>query len=104
MTPESEAEPLWQPSEQADRLNELMSDDAAVKENPLRRDVRLLGRLLGEVLKEQEGLPLYELVEELRQLAIRERDSQTGEGQVEFAADDERQLVKGAERINSLSI
>ena len=30
-------------------------------DQPLRRDVRHLGRKLGEVLREQEGLALFEL-------------------------------------------
>lgn len=39
------------------------------KEAPLRRDIRELGTLLGEVLIEQEGRDFFELVELLRQLA-----------------------------------
>ncbi|HYH97887.1 phosphoenolpyruvate carboxylase [Hyalangium sp.] len=39
----------------------------------LRRDVRLLGRLLGEVLIEQEGQELFELEEQVRHLAIQRR-------------------------------
>lgn len=42
-------------------------------DRPLRKDVRLLGRLLGEVLVEQEGQPLFELEEHVRRLAIRRR-------------------------------
>src|SRR5690606_32629086 len=42
-------------------------------DRPLRRDVRFLGRLLGEVLVEQEGADLFELEEEVRRLAIRRR-------------------------------
>ncbi|MHB2016875.1 MAG: phosphoenolpyruvate carboxylase [Candidatus Xenobia bacterium] len=40
---------------------------------PLRRDVRLLGQLLGEILQEQEGQPLFERVEEVRNLSKRAR-------------------------------
>ncbi|HYO64434.1 MAG TPA: phosphoenolpyruvate carboxylase, partial [Archangium sp.] len=39
----------------------------------LRRDVRLLGRLLGEVLIEQEGQALFDLEERVRRLAIQRR-------------------------------
>ena len=32
--------PLWKPDDQAGRLKELTSDEAELKELPLRRDVR----------------------------------------------------------------
>ena len=41
---------------------------------PLRNDVRLLGGLLGRVLRESGGEALYEDVEALRELAIRSHD------------------------------
>jgi phosphoenolpyruvate carboxylase len=71
----SEAKPLWGAAEQSGRLVELMSDEPEVKESPLRRDVRSLGLLLGEVLKEQAGLSLFDAVEELRALAIEYKDA-----------------------------
>ncbi|MGZ3459778.1 MAG: phosphoenolpyruvate carboxylase, partial [Archangium sp.] len=40
---------------------------------PLRRDVRLLGRLLGEVLIEQEGQSLFDLEERVRHLSKERR-------------------------------
>ncbi len=42
-------------------------------DTPLRSDVRFLGRLLGEVLVEQEGEALFQLEETIRKLAIRRR-------------------------------
>ncbi|HEY6805304.1 MAG TPA: phosphoenolpyruvate carboxylase [Pyrinomonadaceae bacterium] len=66
---------LWSVDDQADRLNELTSHDAELKESPLRRDVRSLGRLLGEVLKEQAGAELFSAVEELRTILIEHRES-----------------------------
>jgi phosphoenolpyruvate carboxylase len=66
--------PLWGAEDQAARLVELTSDAPDVKEAPLRRDVRSLGRLLGEVLKEQAGESLFNAVEDIRQLAIEYRE------------------------------
>jgi phosphoenolpyruvate carboxylase len=62
--------PLWRASDQHERLSELLGVPAELKENPLRRDVRSLGRLLGDVLKEQEGETLFQTVEALRKLSI----------------------------------
>jgi phosphoenolpyruvate carboxylase len=39
-------------------------------ERPLVEDIRLLGRLLGEVIREQEGTEAYELVEQIRKLSV----------------------------------
>ena len=65
---------LWNVDDQAARLAELTSQDPNLKEAPLRRDVRSLGRLLGEVLKEQAGDKLFSAVEELRLLLIEHRE------------------------------
>jgi phosphoenolpyruvate carboxylase len=69
------AKSLWQAEDQAARLAELTSGDPAIKELPLRRDVRSLGQLLGETLKEQVGEELYNSVELLRRLTTENRDS-----------------------------
>ncbi|MDY0747193.1 phosphoenolpyruvate carboxylase [Paucibacter sp. R3-3] len=53
----------------------------ADKNQPLMDDIRLLGRILGEVIREQEGREAYELVERIRQLAVAYRlkqDTQAG--------------------------
>ncbi len=44
---------------------------------PLRDDVRLLGELLGDTLRRQEGQPLFERVERVRALAKRTRSAST---------------------------
>ena len=40
---------------------------------PLRDDIRLLGRLLGDTIKAQEGAPVFDVIEAIRQLAVRFR-------------------------------
>jgi phosphoenolpyruvate carboxylase len=39
-------------------------------ERPLVEDIRLLGRILGDVIREQEGVDAYELVEQMRKLSV----------------------------------
>lgn len=41
----------------------LKSTPSLDKDQPLVRDIRLLGRLLGDVIREHEGVEAYELVE-----------------------------------------
>ncbi|VVE50789.1 phosphoenolpyruvate carboxylase [Pandoraea terrigena] len=41
------------------------------KDAPLREDIRFLGRLLGDVLREQQGSDAFDLVETIRQNAVR---------------------------------
>ncbi len=41
------------------------------KDAPLFADIRLLGRLLGDVIRDQEGEAVFDLVERIRQLSIR---------------------------------
>ncbi|HEV8520207.1 MAG TPA: phosphoenolpyruvate carboxylase, partial [Burkholderiales bacterium] len=49
----------------------LQSSDA--RESKLREARRLLGRLLGEVIREQVGADMLELIEHIRQTAVRFR-------------------------------
>ena len=50
--------------------------DISSKDLPLREDVRLLGRILGETLREQEGEDSYALIENVRRAAVRFRKTQ----------------------------
>ena len=55
--------------------------DAAADNAPLVDDIRLLGRILGDVIREQEGKPAYELIERVRQLSVAyrlKRDARAG--------------------------
>ena len=44
--------------------------DAAAKNQALVEDIRLLGRILGEVIREQEGKDAFELIERVRKLSV----------------------------------
>src|SRR5437868_1893598 len=68
------AEPLWQVKDQQQHLRELIASDPELKEAPLRRDVRNLGRILGDVIKEQAGQEVFDSVERLRNLSIEQRE------------------------------
>ncbi|WP_047489883.1 phosphoenolpyruvate carboxylase [Terriglobus sp. TAA 43] len=67
---------LWQARNWSERLAELQATETELKEAPLRRDVRSLGTLLGEVLREQVGDDLFEQVETLRRLATERREAE----------------------------
>jgi phosphoenolpyruvate carboxylase len=54
-------------------MNDITQDPAVDKDLPLREDIRLLGRLLGDTLREQEGEETFQLIEQIRQTAIRFR-------------------------------
>src|SRR5207248_6898024 len=41
------------------------------KDLPLRDDIRLLGRILGDTVRTQEGEPVFEIVEHIRRNSIR---------------------------------
>ena len=41
------------------------------KDLPLRDDIRLLGRILGDTVRSQEGEPVFAIVEHIRQTSIR---------------------------------
>src|ERR1043166_2039633 len=92
-------EPLWGARDQAVRLAELTAgtDDRA-KEHPLRRDVRSLGILLGRVLVEQAGEPVFQNVEQLRRLLIQARVNSNAHAELDSHNDEMKQartIVKG---------
>jgi phosphoenolpyruvate carboxylase len=89
---------LWSPESWSQRLAELEARSGELKEAPLRRDVRSLGTLLGEVLREQAGEDLFGHVEALRQGTIRRRDAEA-RGNEEEA---ERHGAKALELVHSL--
>ena len=57
--------------------------DAAAKNKPLVEDIRLLGRILGDVIREQEGADAFDLIERVRKLSVAYRlkaDASAGRG------------------------
>jgi len=61
------------PSHRADMTDNTAPAPAQDKEVPLRNDIRLLGSILGNTVRAQEGEETFRLVEEIRQTAIRFR-------------------------------
>jgi phosphoenolpyruvate carboxylase len=91
---------LWNPESWTKRLAELEARSGELKEAPLRRDVRSLGMLLGEVLREQAGEDLFANVEALRQGTIRRRDAEA-RGRSEEAA---HHAASALELVHSLTV
>ncbi len=91
---------LWNPENWSQRLAELEARSGDLKEAPLRRDVRSLGTLLGEVLREQAGEELFADVEALRQGTIRRRDAES-RGNEEEAA---RHAAAALDLVHSLPV
>jgi phosphoenolpyruvate carboxylase len=91
---------LWNPESWTARLAELEAQSGELKEAPLRRDVRSLGMLLGEVLREQAGEELFAHVEALRQGTIRRRDAEAHGLEAEAAG----HAAKSLELVHSLPV
>jgi phosphoenolpyruvate carboxylase len=50
---------------------EMSQGEVAEKDLPLRDDIRLLGSILGDTVRSQEGETVFGLVEEIRQTSVR---------------------------------
>lgn len=66
--------------------NDAENNSVADKDIPLRDDIRFLGRMLGDTLREQEGDATFDLVENIRQTAIRFHRDQDPEARQELDA------------------
>ena len=62
------------------------------KDEPLKNDIRLLGRVLGDTIRQQEGQDVFDIIEQVRQTSIR------------FRRDDDHEAKKElGQLLNSLS-
>ncbi len=70
--------------------------------SPLRQDIRMLGRTLGEVIRDCEGRAVYDVIEKLRRAAVKfrregqDRDGRMLERQIRRLADGEANSVARA--------
>ncbi|MDP1780795.1 MAG: phosphoenolpyruvate carboxylase, partial [Hydrogenophaga sp.] len=71
----------------------------ADKDQPLIDDIRLLGRILGDVIREQEGQAAYDLIEQIRQLSVafRRHDDQSADKAL-------KKLLKGLSGDQTVSV
>ncbi len=69
----------------------------------LKEDIRLLGRLLGDVLRDQEGSDVFEIVETIRQTAVRFRRGSDGKPDAKSGAELDR-LLKKLTRDQTISV
>jgi phosphoenolpyruvate carboxylase len=95
---------LWSPTNWPDRLAELQANTPDLKEAPLRRDVRSLGTLLGNVLREQAGEPLYQAVEDLRRTAISRREAENQASASESPDDSAQHLQQAIARVTAFDL
>src|ERR1700719_2445660 len=95
---------LWSPTDWPQRLAELQAPAGELKEAPLRRDVRSLGMLLGEVLREQAGDALYDAVEAPRRTAIARREGEAQQNESANAASATAHLQQALNRVRALDL
>ena len=94
---------LWTPVSWPERLAELEAHTPELKSAPLRRDVRSLGILLGEVLREQAGDALFDAVESLRTTAIARREAEACPPCNETQAESRSQLQRALLAVHTLT-
>ncbi|HZR87599.1 MAG TPA: phosphoenolpyruvate carboxylase [Bradyrhizobium sp.] len=63
--------PQTMPSDAELRSNRADEAQAIEEDTRLRNDIRLLGRILGDTVRDQEGADVFDLVERIRQTSIR---------------------------------
>ena len=80
-------------------LNSAPSARAKDNERPLVEDIRLLGRILGDVIREQEGVEAFELIEQIRQLSVAFRRDQDHEADKTL-----KKLLKGLSGERAVSV
>jgi len=82
-------------------LNDAHAPDSVTtdKDAPLKEDIRLLGRLLGDVLREQEGDAVFNVVETIRQTSVRFRREDDAEAAMELDA-----MLKDLTRNQTISV
>ena len=72
--------------------------DEADKDAPLRADIRRLGRILGDVVRDQEGSETFALIEQVRRTALRfHRDED------QSAHDELEQILHGLSRRGAIN-
>ena len=61
-------------------MPKLQPNDSEDKDRPLRDDIRLLGRILGDTVREQSGDAVFDTVEIIRQNSVRFRRDEDVDG------------------------
>lgn len=79
--------PTDMPSETETKPNRAPDAQAMEEDARLREDIRLLGRILGDTVRDQEGADVFDLVERIRQTSVR------------FHRDEDRQARRELEQI-----
>jgi phosphoenolpyruvate carboxylase len=67
-------------------MADAIEQDSADKDLPLRDDIRMLGRVLGNTIRAQEGEAVFERVERIRSASLRFHRNQDKSAQSEFEA------------------